>query len=357
LPQKITTQQQVSTTPTLVTFIHQSWTLEQHHHQHTNGTPSSLFAQLRALPPVVSAFLHNPAAPLRPSSLSLLFLLSPRLPQVLFSSTAPSTTMPRPSHPQQDGTQHQPYDVDGGSCPPDDANAVDVGQTELLLGTDLEPALNSFPETDEADTGAETARQVLSPLAVAQIAVPQPANVRSPRSVGGIVNTSTARSVHPLQKTKIILKLARPGVNQENQRPPLRKPLSHRRRRGIQKVRSLVPPHKNCSVGCGGPGGRFSVGKLPRGVTPPRAAARDGSIAHGDAMLSIARGVQHVQSCSGCDRSLCQSTRTLVRRCAHHVRQCSLLSCRDCQACNVSRMVQIAWQSGNESDRVGICAK
>jgi len=90
---------------------------------------------------------------------------------------------------------------------------VDVGQTELLLGTDLEPALNSFPETDEADTGAETARQVLSPLVVAQIAVPQPANVRSPRSVGGIVNQHSQVCSPPAE-----------DENHLEARPPWRKP-------------------------------------------------------------------------------------------------------------------------------------
>jgi hypothetical protein len=59
---------------------------------------------------------------------------------------------------------------------------------------------------------------------------------------------------------------------------------------------------------------------------------------------SILRGVSHIQSCTGCARLLCHSTRKLVKRCAQHVRSCPLLSCRQCASCKISRMVQVAWQ-------------
>ena len=100
---------------------------------------------------------------------------------------------------------------------------------------------------------------------------------------------------------------------------------------------------------------RFTVGKLPRGIKPPRAAARDGSIAHEDAALSISRGVWHMKGCHGCDRALCRSARALVKHCAHHVRQCKLLSSQDCQACNVSSMVKAAWQSEIPDDTGETC--
>lgn len=265
--------------------------------------------------------------------------------------------MPNPDRSQHIGGQYQPRDVGDGPCAsndPVDQTEGPPGHCDTLrtLTAEANPAIRT-----PAVNRTSPARQVLAPMTAAQVASPQAVN-----SARGIVNANAARSIHPAHKIKVVLKLHRPSPNQENQRPPMAlKPLVHRRRRGIQKARSLASTHKacgaGCGAGCGGARGRFTPGKLHAGVRPPRAAARDGSIAREDAMLSIARGVQHVQSCNGCDRPLCQSTRTLVRRCAHHVRQCSLLSCRDCQACNVSRMVQIAWQSGNESDRVGICAK
>ena len=95
---------------------------------------------------------------------------------------------------------------------------------------------------------------------------------------------------------------------------------------------------------------RFTVFKLPRGLKPPRAAARDGSIAHGDAALSVGLGVRHIKGCHGCDLALCNSARRLVRRCANHVRHCKRLNSQDCQACNVSSMVKTALQSEISDD-------
>jgi len=196
----------------------------------------------------------------------------------------------------------------------------------------------------ERDANAEHLRPPLAPLSmrsryveVDRMPVVPPLPL-SPRSIHEVGTPSFRRKTNftTVLKTK-----------HGNRKSLHQKPLSSKRR--LQKVSAVATGKRR--------GLSLTCESCRRGDLVLSKRQIQSRVSEMDARTSIARGILHLQSCNGCSRPLCLSTRKLIRRCAAHAQQCRVLSCSECTACNVSRMVQVALRGGPEVNCVQNCVQ
>jgi len=197
------------------------------------------------------------------------------------------------------------------------------------------------PRRRERDGNAEnfsSSRQPLAPLLVQAVrsSTLEPDHIPAAPPV-----PSSPRSVHQVDaplfaQNKSVTVTLKTKPNRKSSF--IKKPISSKR--GVQKVSAVATRNRR--------GLSLTCESCRRGNLDSSKRQRQSRVSDAEARTSIARGILHIQSCNGCSRPLCQSIRKLIQRCAAHAQQCQVLSCSECAACNVSRMVQIAWRSGPE---------